>query len=122
MLSEKLRAYKGNINEVQLLVGKINSTRVKFNTFGDKLNSMSISVDDTSAYEVFVEDYQLVAKDAFSCKLRIKIYDNYGLDKADVDKFNWKGFRAWYVLQHVKGYRPFLTCMECVVEVKNHKF
>lgn len=31
-------------------------------------------------------------------------------------------FRAWYILQHVKGYRPFLTVMTTDIEVKNQKF
>ena len=123
VLCKQLSVYGGNINKVPLLIGAIESTRVKFTTKLDLINGMSITVDDTVAYEVYVEDYELISKDTFNCKLRIKIYDHYGLDRADVDKNDWHvGFKAWYILQHVRGYRPFLTCMECVVDVNNQKF
>lgn len=114
----------GDINRVQSpFVGQISSERTKFNTLKDKLNGMTLAVDDTSAYEVYVDDYKLTAPNTFSCNLRIIVYDNYGLDAADIAKYGTiAGFRAWYVLQHVRGYKPFLTKMTCIIPIKNETF
>lgn len=123
-LIKQLRKILGNINKIYILQkGEIISDRTKFNTFKDKLNGMTLAVDDTSAYEVYVDDYKLTAPNTFNCNLRIIVYDNYGLDAADIAKYGTiAGFRAWYVLQHVRGYKPFLTKMTCIIPIKNQTF
>ena len=123
-LIKQLRKILGNINKIYILQkGEIISDRPKFNTFKDKLNGMTLAVDDTSAYEVYVDDYKLTAPNTFNCNLRIIVYDNYGLDAADIAKYGTiAGFRAWYVLQHVRGYKPFLTKMTCIIPIKNQTF
>lgn len=50
------------------------------------------------------------------------LYDHFGLDQADVEKFGFEaGFRSWYVLQHYSeynyAYKPFLTMMEFDVTI-----
>ena len=123
LLCNQLKKYNGNINKVNLCIGEVKSTRVKFNQLNDKLHGMTLAVDDTSAYQVYVDDYELNSTNSFSCKLRIEIYDHFGLDMADVEKYGLgAGFRAWYVLQHTRGYRPFLTQMKSVIKVNNHSF
>lgn len=123
-LKKQLKKVLGNIKRVKLLQeGEIRSDRTKFNTLKDKLNGMTLAVDDTSAYEVYVDDYKLTAPNTFNCNLRIIVYDNYGLDAADIAKYGTiAGFRAWYVLQHVRGYKPFLTKMTCIIPIKNQTF
>lgn len=123
-LIKQLRKILGNINKIYILQkGEIISDRTKFNTLKDKLNGMTLAVDDTSAYEVYVDDYKLTAPNTFNCNLRIIVYDNYGLDAADIAKYGTiAGFRAWYVLQHVRGYKPFLTKMTCIIPIKNQTF
>lgn len=123
-LKDRLKKVLGNIKRIQLLQkNEIISDRTKFNTLKDKLNGMTLAVDDTSAYEVYVDDYKLTAPNTFSCNLRIIVYDNYGLDAEDVAKYGtMAGFRAWYVLQHVRGYKPFLTKMTCIIPIKNETF
>ena len=50
---------------------------------------------------------------SFKAKLSITVYDHFGLDRNDVVKFGLlAGFRAWYLLQQVRGYRPFVTKLE----------
>lgn len=122
VLCQILRKTNGNINKIETQVGKIRSTRVKFDTLWDMFNGMSISVHDTIAYKIYVDDYELLSGNTFNCNLHIKIFDHFGLDMSDVEKFSiFDGFKAWYILQHVKGYRPFLTCLECTLEIKNYK-
>lgn len=124
ILCKNLHVKNGNINELKLLTGEIRSTSVKFNTKKDLFNGMTISVDGSMAYRVYVDDYELNSGDTFSCKLRIHIFDHYGLDWEDVRKVGnyHPGFKSWYILQHVRGYKPFLTCMEAIVPIENQKF
>lgn len=124
-LCKELRSTNGNINQINFLhEGEIRSTSVKFNSYAHYLNGMKISVDGTMAFRVYVDNFELMSQNTFSCELRIHVYDHYGLDWNDVKKFKsvHDGFSSWYVLQHVRGYKPFLTRMEVVVPINNQKF
>lgn len=123
-LCSELSSNNGNINQIAFLSnGEINSTSVKFNTHRDLVNGMTISVDSTMAFRIYVDNYKLNSVNTFSCRLRINVFDHYGLDWKDVQKFKNKhtGFSSWYILQHVRGYKPFLTCMEAIVPINNKK-
>ena len=77
-------------------------------------------------------------KGHFWANIRIDIFDHFGLDKSDVEKFGslenvrdkaapWgeafsgisdglfgqaaDGFCSWFILQYMKGYKPFVTMM-----------
>lgn len=46
--------------------------------------------------------------------MKVNIYDHFGLDKADVDKYWYQpGFGSWFALQHYDAlnnkYKPFVT-------------
>lgn len=71
-----LKQISGNIYNLEVQKGVINSFRVKFNTFGDILRGMALAVDDTSAYKIFLLDYELVSPNTFNCKLKVDIYDH----------------------------------------------
>jgi len=91
-------------------------TYPKFNTWSDSVGGLRICVNDTWGNNVKVTDYQFDGK-YFNGNLHFCIYDHFGLDKPDVEKFaTLGGFRAWFVLQHyiqLKGvYTPFPTLME----------
>lgn len=124
-LKKCLKQISGNIYNLEVQKGVINSFRVKFNTFGDILRGMALAVDDTSAYKIFLLDYELVSPNTFNCKLKVDIYDHFGLDKSDVSKkifYYGAGFRAWYVLQHLKGYKPFIAKMSVIINLNNESF
>ena len=122
ILKGALKEVKGNLHNLTVQKSVIESERTKFNTWKDRLNGMILAVDDTSAYKIYILDYELTSPNTFSCKLRIDVYDNFGLDEKDVRKFYaLVGFRAWYVLQHYRGFRPFLTKMTTIIELKDEK-
>ncbi|WBX78520.1 DUF3289 family protein [Tenacibaculum ovolyticum] len=56
----------------------------------------------------------------YTCKYEVILWDNFGLDKPDMQKFfsYGAGFRAWFVLQHLYGYKPFVTKMAFNKEFK----
>ena len=50
-------------------------------------------------------------EDEIKGKYQVILWDHFGLDKPDLERFYsyGAGFRAWFILQHRYGYRPFLT-------------
>ncbi len=131
-LNEQLRIANGNINNIKMLRKIINSTSPKFswrsgaikNIINDVFSGMTIAVDGISAYLIYIDDYKLISANTYDAVLRIEIYDNFGLNPADIQcGFGViAGFRAWFILQHVRGYKPFLTKMTYKLHIKNGKF
>ena len=123
VLNRNLRATNGNINKIDIQIGVIQSTRPKFNKLYDYFNGMKVTVDGIAAYVIYIDEYKLLSPNTYNAKLRIEIYDHYGLDKRDVEKFGYvAGFRSWYILQHVRGYKPFLTKMVHILDIKEETF
>jgi hypothetical protein len=50
----------------------------------------------------------------YQLKYKIILYDHFGLDIPDVESgyYYIEGFLAWFVLQHHRSYKPFITKME----------
>ena len=73
------------------------------------------TLHDTLAYKVILQDYELKENNSYKAKIKIIIYDHFGLDEPVIkDKLpgNIDAFRAWFILQHVRGYIPFVTKIE----------
>lgn len=84
-----------------------------FNTKLDIIGGLTIAVNDVWAYDVNVVSYDR-AGDNYQAQIRLNLYDHFGLDLPDVQNSTYQklaGFRAWYVLQHVRGYKPFMVDM-----------
>lgn len=71
---------------------------------------MTIAVNDVWSYEVSIIEYTK-KEDGYDIKYEVIYWDHFGLDLPDMQKFYslGAGFRAWFVLQHLRGYKPFLT-------------
>ncbi len=86
-----------------------------FNTASDKINGLTMCVNGLWGNEIIVETYSFDGT-SYSCKLRFTLYDHFGLDTEDINKYGeLVGFRDWYILQHFKNYsgayKPFVTKM-----------
>lgn len=96
---------------------KKNCNRPIFHETSDITGGLTICVKDTWGNTVEVTDYTFDGEH-FSGNLHFCIYDNFGLDKPDVEKtyVELAGFRAWYVLQHYDqlggAYVPYISIME----------
>jgi hypothetical protein len=90
--------------------------RPQFQTNTDTFFSgLTIMINDTWAYEVYVSDFESINENNHQIKLKIILYDHFGLDLPDVQNnlyYTFAGFRAWFVLQHLHSYRPFITKIE----------
>jgi len=71
---------------------------------------LTIAVNDVWSYEASIIQYTR-KEDGYDIKYEVTYWDHFGLDLPDMQKFYslGAGFRAWFFLQHVRGYKPFLT-------------
>jgi hypothetical protein len=113
----KLLMFK--MNDVGFDAGKLSARSIgrfatpKFGSWIDKAKGLTIAVHDTWAYEIELIDYELT--EAAHCfKLKITFFDHFGLDPHDMQSppvMALAGFRAWFILQRVRRYKPFITKM-----------
>ena len=87
-----------------------------FNTTIDKIQGLTICLNSLWANEIKITQYN-VSQNYYSGTLKFTLYDHFGLDINDVEtNKEFKGFSAWYILQHSKkyqgAYRPFVTIIE----------
>ena len=95
--------------------------KLEYDTASDIMNGLTICVDKVWGNKIEVVEY-LVNDNSYSCTLHYTLYDHFGMDQPDVEKFGiLAGFRSWYVLQHYdeydSAYKPFLALMEFDVTV-----
>ena len=69
-----------------------------------------IALNDIWTTEVILKELK-TGGDTCMVSYQVTLWDHFGLDKPDMEKFYsyGSGFRAWFVLQHLFGYKPFLT-------------
>ena len=85
--------------------------RPQFSDYYDALHGLKILTNDIWAYEVRVLEYYKNSN-ILSIDLQYNLYDHFGLDYPDIQKFDQEIFYAWFVLQHFRGYKPLLTNIE----------
>lgn len=108
--------YSPEERDSSLMVRKLSENSVyepNYDTNDDRKNGLTICLDGLWGNEIFVKKYTR-SGNSFSGVLEINLYDHFGLDAPDVEKYGLLGgFRAWYILQHCKdyngAYKPFVT-------------
>jgi len=72
----------------------------------------AIALHDIWASEISIVSYKRTGN-AYHIKYKITLYDHFGLDIDDIKPERpggmFPGFRAWFILQHIWGYKPFIT-------------
>ncbi len=61
-------------------------------------------------------------KENYTAKYKVTLWDHFGLNYSDIEKFNYyrNGFITWFILQHLRGYKPFITKMTFEKEFKGN--
>lgn len=91
--------------------------------FPDKISGLGITLNDIWAYEVWVRNitkvkYPWLSTTLTYVSLEFIYYDHFGLDYPDLEKkrnpspwiaWDHNIFWEWFVLQHFRGYVPFIT-------------
>ena len=140
IVRESIKNAKGRIETLVIKEKNISGLRRPTFSIGkDKGSGLTFALNDTWGFRVTLLGYRYDAtKGHFWANIRIDIFDHFGLDKSDVEKFGslenvrdkaalWgeafsgisdglfeeaaEGFCAWFILQYMKGYKPFVTMM-----------
>ncbi|NRS90695.1 hypothetical protein HNQ02_003642 [Flavobacterium sp. 7E] len=80
----------------------------RFNNYFDKFKGIQIAINDVWAYQINLTEYSMENNEPHG-KIQFDFYDHFGLDFPDIEKYDQDIFIAWFVLQHFKGYKPFIT-------------
>lgn len=91
----------------------------------DKINGMGIAVHGVYATKIEIIRLE-VEERGWWARVKFTGQDHFGLDEEDIRKpeFNqFQFFKIWFVLQRFNqfGFRPFLTNMEAVVNIKGER-
>jgi hypothetical protein len=128
-LADRLHICKGNLNDLKDMQpyfnnkeelerrkdnGKKSFTKPIYNSWGNRIGGLTIATNDIWSTEVVVTDYKLEGKE-YKAEYRVILWDHFGLDKPDMEKIHNlvpianEIFICWFILQHLRGYKPFIT-------------
>lgn len=120
LITQRLKKSKGLLDKIENnsvdWVGDTDWGHPRFKYGKDGMGGMkglTIAINDIWAYEVTLVKYEEHNK-KFNATYKVKLYDNFGLDEPDLEKkyYYLLGFRAWFLLQHLYNYKPFITVIE----------
>jgi len=127
LLNDSLKRVKGDLSKLPFL--KLEAGYRVIYGEGEKHSGLGILVHDTEKLYIYNMDDYHYDKDSreWEIKLYFQIFDNFGLDDGDLEDFQgwewsvhqWnKKFAAWWILQHIRGYKPFRTEIRTVFKIK----
>ncbi|NHN28153.1 DUF3289 family protein [Flavobacterium jejuense] len=80
----------------------------------NKTEGLTIALNDIWATQVLIKELKNTGNN-YTCKYEVILWDHFGLDLPDMEKvFNiipsvGETFVTWFILQHLRGYKPFVT-------------
>gem|GEM_PF-981203 len=80
----------------------------RFNNYSDTLSGIQIAINDIWAFQIYLSKYYVTNNEPHG-ELYFYFYDHFGLDYPDIEKYDYDIFIAWFILQHFRGYKPFIT-------------
>jgi len=119
-LNKQLKLKNGDINTVPTI--NMLDNRPKFNKPWDRTRGFQILINDTESTDIELKQYAFNSvSNKWIATLYVEITDHFGLDKLDALTYQHKwfasGFASWWILQHVKGYKPFKTKIQFEVTI-----
>lgn len=105
-INQEMKRVNGKINRF----AKISFNNLAFNSFYDKLNGLSVTIDGIQNTQVYLEKFHFNKKTGdYYMRLRFDLYDTFGLDSEDIKNHPYKGFKEWWLLQYKYNHLPFIT-------------
>jgi Protein of unknown function (DUF3289) len=118
-IQERLRQNKGDISKLENnTISRLSANygRPTFSTLSDTFaGGLTICINDTWAYEIFITNFIWNSELDYTVSYKVILYDHFGLDLPDLQVNTYyvlAGFRAWFVLQHLRSFQPFITRVE----------
>ncbi len=127
-IAERIKQHKGKLKAIEDTNIYKGTTRENFkkthpygrpmfpwfnwtNLVGNLAKGTTLALNDVWAYKVILKKYSKIGND-YNATYEITLWDHFGLDLPDITEHLYSkvlGFRAWFILQHVWGYKPFIT-------------
>ena len=85
-----------------------------YDNLSNVTGGLTIALNDIWAAEVLLKEVN-TDNDNYKAKYQVTLWDHFGLDLPDMEKiFNiipsiGETFLTWFILQHLRGYKPFIT-------------
>ncbi|MET0067184.1 MAG: DUF3289 family protein [Candidatus Thiodiazotropha sp.] len=112
-------------------ITRISMGLLDFSSFWDKVSGLGITVHQVWSVKAELLNFHLDGCSGFwSGELLYTFYDHFGLDWEDIVKngdrilpqyHTGDYFKAWYILQHYRTARPFITQMTRKVFIGGHR-
>jgi len=117
-ITDYVKENKGDISKLEITddsTGVLYPKMKNVNSpkFPDKFAGLGITINDVWAYQVFITSY-VVNGNNFEMRLEYNYLDHFGLDFPDIQKYDYDIFYSWFVLQHFRGYQPFITKLDII--------
>lgn len=111
---EDKKPYFGNFNTIKAdrQNNNKNFSRPIYNV--EKFEGLTIALNDIWSTQIVVKELKN-NNNSYTCKYEVILWDHFGLDLPDMEKvFNiipsiGEAFVCWFILQHLRGYKPFVT-------------
>jgi hypothetical protein len=120
-----LKENNGNIGAIINDPVRLQQVSPKFN---DNTGGLGITVDALNYVQIVLAKYEIIGNN-YSISVQVQMFDSFGLDTPDILNFGkadpkakwyqkvglWLkrqikgGFAAWWILQHVRGYKHLNT-------------
>ena len=133
----------GELASLKLDIKEDELPRPFFPFKSDLGSGLTFALNDTWGFKVTLLNYRYDAvTKKYWAKLKFDVFDHFGLDKDDVEKFGSMenvqeragklapvaldstcqqaadGFCSWFILQYKRGYKPFVTMMSKEIEIE----
>lgn len=117
--AEDAKPYFGGVEEItknRKLKNKEYFTKpiYSYDNLSNVTGGLTIALNDIWAAEVLLKEVN-TDNDNYKAKYQVTLWDHFGLDLPDMEKiFNiipsvGETFLTWFILQHLRGYKPFIT-------------
>lgn len=131
--NEFLENFRGKLREKNFDPSQLEPIPMKllnFSSFWDKVSGLGITVHQVWSIKAELINYTYnKCTKVWTANLLYTLYDHFGLDWDDIVKHGndripqyhtGDFFKAWYILQHYRGARPFITEMTRTVFIAGH--
>jgi hypothetical protein len=112
---------KGNTNDMFMELYDGQGGNPRFNTFGDKFfGGLTFAINDMQMYDIELVSIETTHDGWYEAELMVIMYDHFGLDETDPAEYAYDVFESWFVLQHNRGYQPFITRVPISITCSGH--
>ena len=101
---------------------KMGTNHPVFSSLFDQYNGLKIHVNDTEETKVWIQKLYYSPENSYwVADIYFEVYDHFGMDKNDAITYQSKflGFAAWWILQHQRNYKPFVTLIKGKATIKS---